>query len=87
MIKRFALLATILIGSLGIAAAPANAQYEGLCGIIVDPTSVFPGGQITVSGQGAGAAAAVSLKQGVTTAEVSISQLQAELKRQGVRFR
>ena len=40
----------------------------------------------TVSGQGAGAAAAVSLKQGVTTAQVSISQVQAELRRQGVRL-
>jgi hypothetical protein len=41
----------------------------------------------TVTGQGAGAAAAVSVKRGVSTAEVSIGHIQAELKRQGVRFR
>ncbi len=40
-----------------------------------------------VSGQGAGVAAAISLKQGVTTSEVGINHVQAELKRQGVRFR
>lgn len=52
MIKRLVLLATILAGSL-VLSVPANAQYEGLCGIIVDPTTVAPGGQLTVSGQGA----------------------------------
>jgi hypothetical protein len=41
----------------------------------------------TVTGQGAGAAAAVSVKRGVSTAEVSIRHMQAELKRQGVRLR
>lgn len=41
----------------------------------------------TVSGQGAGVAAAVSVKEGTTTAEVNIGRVQAELKRQGVRFR
>jgi len=40
----------------------------------------------TVTGQGAGIAGAVSLKNGVSTAEVRISDVQAELKRQGVRF-
>jgi hypothetical protein len=40
----------------------------------------------TVTGQGAGVAAAMSVKQGVTTAEIDISPIQAELKRQGVRF-
>jgi len=40
----------------------------------------------TVSGQGAGVAAAVSVRHGVTTAQVSIRLVQAELKRQGVRF-
>lgn len=41
----------------------------------------------TVAGQGAGVAAAVSVKQGTTTAEVNMDCVQAELKRQGVRFR
>ena len=40
----------------------------------------------TVAGQGAGVAAAVSLKSGKTTAEVSIADVQAELKRQNVRI-
>jgi len=39
-----------------------------------------------VSGQGAGAAAAMSVKHGVTTAEVNIKHVQAELARQGVRL-
>lgn len=39
----------------------------------------------TVSGQGAGIAA-VSVKNAVSTAEVTIADIQAELKRQGVRF-
>ncbi len=41
----------------------------------------------TVAGQGAGVAAAISVKHGVTTAEVNIGDVQTELKRQGVRFR
>ncbi|MCE7985385.1 MAG: FAD-dependent oxidoreductase [Caldilinea sp. CFX5] len=41
----------------------------------------------TVTGQGAGVAAAVSVKQGVTTAAVKVPAVQAELTRQGVRFR
>jgi hypothetical protein len=40
----------------------------------------------TVTGQGAGVAAAVSIKDGVTTRDVSIAHLQAELRRQGVRL-
>ncbi len=40
----------------------------------------------TVAGQGAGVAAAVSVKHGVTTAEVNIKLVQAELARQGVRY-
>jgi hypothetical protein len=40
----------------------------------------------TVTGQGAGVAAAVSIKKGVSTAEVAIEDIQRELKRQGVRF-
>jgi hypothetical protein len=40
----------------------------------------------TVTGQGAGVAAAMSVKHSVTTAEIKISSIQAELKRQGVRF-
>ena len=40
----------------------------------------------TVAGQGAGVAAAVSLKNGTTTAEVCMRDVQAELKRQGVRI-
>ena len=40
----------------------------------------------TVTGQGAGVAAAVSVKKGVSTAVVPIEDIQRELKRQGVRF-
>ncbi|CAF2527599.1 unnamed protein product [Rotaria sp. Silwood2] len=40
----------------------------------------------TVTGQGAGAAAAISLKQGVTTSQVNIELVQNELMRQGVRI-
>lgn len=40
----------------------------------------------TVSGQGAGVAAAVSLKQGKSTSEVRIEDVQQELKRQQVRY-
>jgi FAD dependent oxidoreductase len=40
----------------------------------------------TVTGQGAGVAAAVSVKNKVTTAEAGITDIQAELKRQGVRM-
>lgn len=40
----------------------------------------------TVTGQGAGIAAAVSLKQGLTTSEVNIELVQEELIRQGVRI-
>ncbi|MCJ7624171.1 MAG: FAD-dependent oxidoreductase, partial [Anaerolineaceae bacterium] len=40
----------------------------------------------TVTGQGAGVAAAVSLKHGVTTAAVDISRVQSALKKQGVRI-
>jgi ribulose 1,5-bisphosphate synthetase/thiazole synthase len=40
----------------------------------------------TVTGQGAGAAAAVSLQQGKSTAEVDLADVQAELERQGVRL-
>ncbi len=40
----------------------------------------------TVTGQGAGVAAAVSVKKGVSTATVPIDDVQRELKRQGVRF-
>jgi hypothetical protein len=39
-----------------------------------------------VTGQGAGAAAAVSIKDGVDAGDVSVARLQAELKRQGVRL-
>ena len=41
----------------------------------------------TVSGQGAGVAAAVSVKHGQTTSEVEIAHIHGELKRQGVRCR
>jgi hypothetical protein len=40
----------------------------------------------TVTGQGAGAAAAVSVKRRVSAAEVAIADIQAKLKKQGVRF-
>ena len=40
----------------------------------------------TVTGQGAGVAAAISLQKGVTTAEVNIADVQAELEKQGVRL-
>jgi len=39
-----------------------------------------------VTGQGAGVAAAISIRDGVTTANVSTASLQAELRRQGVRL-
>jgi hypothetical protein len=39
-----------------------------------------------VTGQGAGVAAAVSLKDDVDVAEVNVARLQAELRRQGVRL-
>ena len=41
----------------------------------------------TVTGQGAGAAAAASLKRNVSTGEIAITDIQAELRRQGARFR
>ncbi len=65
MIKRLVLLATILAGSL-VLSVPANAQYEGLCGIIVDPTNLAPGGQLSVSGQGAPPGATLELLFGTT---------------------
>jgi len=40
----------------------------------------------TVTGQGAGVAAAVSLKEGVGTRAVSVEKIQEELQRQGVRM-
>ncbi len=40
----------------------------------------------TVSGQGAGVAAAVSLKKDVSTSEVRMEDVQRELKRQAVRY-
>jgi FAD dependent oxidoreductase len=40
----------------------------------------------TVTGQGAGVAAAVSVKNGVRTSKVRIEDIQRELKRQEVRF-
>jgi len=40
----------------------------------------------TVSGQGAGVAAAVSLRTGKSTHDVDIKDVQAELKKQGVRY-
>jgi LPXTG-motif cell wall-anchored protein len=65
MFKRLVLLATILAGSL-VLSVPANAQYEGLCGIIVDPTTIAPGGQLTVSGQGAPPGATLEMLFGTT---------------------
>jgi hypothetical protein len=40
----------------------------------------------TVTGQGAGVAAAVSLQQGRTTSEVEMAGVQVELEKQGVRL-
>ena len=40
----------------------------------------------TVSGQGAGTAAAVSVKTGTTTSQVDIKKVQEELKRQGCKI-
>ena len=40
----------------------------------------------TVTGQGAGVAAAVSIRRGSSTAEVELAAVQAELGRQGVRL-
>jgi len=41
----------------------------------------------TVSGQGAGVAAAIAVKSGRTVADVDIAAVQAELGRQEVRLR
>jgi len=41
----------------------------------------------TVTGQGAGVAAAVSVKDGTSTGTVDIARVQDELERQGVRIR
>jgi hypothetical protein len=40
----------------------------------------------TVTGQGAGVAAAVSIKDGVGTSEVDVKRVQRALQRQGVRL-
>jgi hypothetical protein len=40
----------------------------------------------TVTGQGAGVAAAISLRDGVSTANVNMKEVQAELLRQGVKI-
>ena len=40
----------------------------------------------TVTGQGAGVAAAMSIKQGRSTGDVDMKGVQAELERQGVRY-
>jgi hypothetical protein len=40
----------------------------------------------TVTGQGAGVAAAVSIKENVTCREVDIAKIQKALKKQGVRI-
>jgi len=40
----------------------------------------------TITGQGAGAAAAVAVHKGVSTSEVDVRQVQEELRRQGVRL-
>jgi len=40
----------------------------------------------TVTGQGAGVAAAISVREGVNTSDVDIKQVQEELSRQGVRL-
>ncbi len=40
----------------------------------------------TVSGQGAGVAAAVSVREGALTGGVDIAKVQEELRRQGVRI-
>jgi predicted GNAT family acetyltransferase len=40
----------------------------------------------TVTGQGAGVAAAVSVKEGTSTDTVDITRVQQELERQGVRI-
>ena len=41
----------------------------------------------TVAGQGAGVAAAMSIKEGTTTSEVNVDCVQLELRRQGVRIK
>ena len=40
----------------------------------------------TVTGQGAGVAAAISLRDGVSTSNVNMKEVQAELLRQGVKI-
>jgi LPXTG-motif cell wall-anchored protein len=54
MIRRILVLATLVVGFLAMSGtAPASAQYEGPCGILIDPAVVAPGGTVNISGQGA----------------------------------
>jgi len=77
MIKRLVLLAAILLGSVAVA-APAGAQYEGLCGIIVDPTNLAPGGQLSVSGQGAEPGSDLELLFGDTVLSTTTAALDTD---------
>ena len=69
----------------------------GVCCVLLPPLSGVAGDKTshaamrnmmacTVTGQGAGVAAAISLKLNVNTSEVSIQAIQAELHRQGVKL-
>ena len=86
---------TTVAGALGLVESPALVP-SGVDNLLVAGRSVA-GDQIshasvrnmmccTVTGQGAGVAAAVSVKKGVSAAAVPIEDIRRELKRQGVRF-
>jgi hypothetical protein len=67
---------------------PRNLLVAGRCiaGDAISHASVRSMMCCALTGQGAGVAAAVSIKDGVDAADVSIARLQAELVRQGVRL-
>ena len=50
------------------------------------PSLVLVSQACTVTGQGAGVAAAISIATGTTTSQVNVADVQAELRRQGVKL-
>lgn len=61
MLRRILVIAALVTG---LFATSAGAQYQGLCGIIVDPPVVNPGGTISISGQGAVPGSTVTARLG-----------------------
>jgi LPXTG-motif cell wall-anchored protein len=66
MIRRVLLIAGLITASLFFFAGPARAQDYGGCSATASKTNVVPGDQITVSGSGAQANAAVTASVGGT---------------------